>query len=68
MNRNACTLYLQGNKEKLVKLVKRRRNAQWRKVGQIVERLEERLKKLKVLLDWGGLCRFAFLCQGTVLS
>jgi len=37
---------------------------QQRKFGQIVERrrllVEERLKKLRVLLDWGGL-HFAFV-------
>jgi len=38
-------------KQRKVKLLK----------GKGDERLEERLKKLRVLLDWGGLGHFAFV-------
>jgi len=57
MNRNARTLYLQSNKEELVKLMKRKR----RRLG---EKEEERVKKLRVLIDWAfQLC----LCQTLIL-
>ena len=55
MNRNARTLYLQSNKEELVKLMKRRR---------LGEKEEKRVKKLSVLIDWAfKLC----LCQTLIL-
>lgn len=55
MNRNARTLYLQSNKEELVKLMKRRR---------LGEKEEKRVKKLSVLIDWAfPLC----LCQTLIL-
>ena len=55
MNRNARTLYLQSNKEELVKLMKRRR---------LGEKEEKRVKKLSVLIDWAfQLC----LCQTLIL-
>jgi len=57
MNRNARTLYLQSNKEELVKLMKRKR----RRLG---EKEEERVEKLRVLIDWAfQLC----LCQTLIL-
>jgi len=57
MNRNARTLYLQSNKEELVKLMKRKR----RRLG---EKEEKRVKKLRVLIDWAfQLC----LCQTLIL-